>query len=112
MYAIRSYYGDGFEYVLVWAEDSLVNEDIVISEVDIENLIRAKGAMYAGYQTLLESVEMSFMDLERIIIAGNFGAYLDLEKAIRIGLLPDLDRNKFFYLGNGSLLGAQISLLF
>lgn len=102
---------DGFEYVLVWSEDSLVNEDIVISEVDIENLIRAKGAMYAGYQTLIESVEMSFMDLERIIIAGNFGAYLDLEKAIRIGLLPDLDRNKFFYLGNGSLLGAQISLL-
>ncbi|MEW6521562.1 MAG: ASKHA domain-containing protein [Thermodesulfobacteriota bacterium] len=101
---------DGYEYVLAWSKDSLIGEDIVITEVDIDNLIRAKGAMYAGYQTLLESVGMTFTDLDRIILAGNFGAYLDLERAISIGLLPDLDRNKFFYLGNGSLLGAQISL--
>ncbi len=92
------------------SKDSLIGEDIVITEVDIDNLIRAKGAMYAGYQTLLESVGMTFTDLDRIILAGNFGAYLDLERAISIGLLPDLDRDKFFYLGNGSLLGAQISL--
>jgi len=101
---------DGYEYVLAWSKDSLIGEDIVITEVDIDNLIRAKGAMYAGYQTLLESVGMAFTDLDRIILAGNFGAYLDLERAISIGLLPDLDRDKFFYLGNGSLLGAQISL--
>ena len=101
---------DGYEYVLAWAKDSMIREDIVITEVDIDNMIRAKGAMYAGYQTLLESVGMTFDDLDRIILAGNFGAYLDLERAISIGLLPDLDREKFFYLGNGSLLGAQISL--
>ena len=101
---------DGYEYVLAWAKDSMIREDIVITEVDIDNMIRAKGAMYAGYQTLLESVGMTFNDLDRIILAGNFGAYLDLERAISIGLLPDLDREKFFYLGNGSLLGAQISL--
>jgi uncharacterized 2Fe-2S/4Fe-4S cluster protein (DUF4445 family) len=101
---------DGYEYVLAWSKDSQIGEDIVITEVDIDNLIRAKGAMYAGYQTMLESVGMSFTDLDRIILAGNFGAYLDLERAISIGLLPDLDRNKFFYLGNGSLLGVQISL--
>jgi uncharacterized 2Fe-2S/4Fe-4S cluster protein (DUF4445 family) len=53
---------------------------------------------------------MSFADLERVILAGNFGAYIDLERAITIGLLPDIDRDKFYYLGNASLLGAQISL--
>jgi uncharacterized 2Fe-2S/4Fe-4S cluster protein (DUF4445 family) len=101
---------DGHEYVLAWSKDSQIGEDIVITEVDLDNLIRAKGAMYAGYLTLLESVGMTFDDLERIILAGNFGAYIDLERAISIGLLPDIDRERFFYLGNGSLLGAQISL--
>jgi len=101
---------DGYEYVLAWGKDSLMGEDIVITEVDLDNLIRAKGAMYAGYVTLLESVGMTFEDLDRVILAGNFGAYIDLERAICIGLLPDIDRDKFFYLGNGSLLGCQISL--
>ncbi|MDT8335464.1 MAG: ASKHA domain-containing protein, partial [Desulfurivibrionaceae bacterium] len=102
---------DGYEYVLAWAGDSLTGEDIVITEVDLDNLTRAKGAMYAGYQTLLESVGMTFNDLERVILAGNFGAYIDLERAICIGLLPDIDREKFYYLGNASLTGCQISLI-
>lgn len=101
---------NGWEYVLAWGQDSLIGEDIVITEVDIDNLLRAKGAMYAGYQTLLESVGLTFDDLDRVILAGNFGAYIDLERAICIGLLPDVDRDKFFYLGNASMLGCQISL--
>jgi uncharacterized 2Fe-2S/4Fe-4S cluster protein (DUF4445 family) len=101
---------DGYEYVLAWGKDSQTGEDIVITEVDLDNLIRAKGAMYAGYQTLLESVGMSFADLERVILAGNFGAYIDLERAITIGLLPDIDRERFYYLGNASLTGCRISL--
>ena len=101
---------NGWEYVLVWARNSLVGEDIVLTEVDIDNLMRAKGAMYAGYQTLLESVGLSFADLDQVILAGNFGAYLDLEQAICIGMLPDISREHFYYLGNASLLGCQISL--
>ncbi len=101
---------EGWEYVLAWGQDSLIGEDIVITEVDMDNLMRAKGAMYAGYQTLLDSVGLNFSDLDRVIMAGNFGAYIDLEKAICIGLLPDVDRDKFFYLGNASMLGCQISL--
>lgn len=101
---------DGYEYVLAWAQDTMMGEDLMITEVDLDNLIRAKGAMFAGYVTLLESVGMNFTDLERVVLAGNFGAYIDLERAIAIGLLPDIDRDKFFYLGNASLLGAQISL--
>jgi len=101
---------DGYEYVLAWAKETMIGEDLMITEVDLDNLIRAKGAMFAGYVTLLESVGMTFTDLERVVLAGNFGAYIDLERAIAIGLLPDIDRDKFFYLGNASLLGAQISL--
>ena len=102
--------GDGWEFVLVWSHDSLTGEDISLTEIDLDNLIRAKGALFAGYQTLLASVGLTFSDLDRVILAGNFGAHIDLERAISIGLLPDLDRNRFFYLGNASLLGCRISL--
>jgi len=102
--------GDGWEYVIAWSHDTMIGEDIVITEIDLDNLIRAKGAMFAGYQTLLESVGLGFADLERVILAGNFGAHIDLERAIAIGLLPDIDRDRFYYLGNASMLGCQISL--
>ena len=102
---------DRWEYVLAWGHDSMTGEDVVITEVDLDNLMRAKGAMYAGYQTLLESVGLGFGDLDRIILAGNFGAYIDLERAICIGLLPDIDRERYYYIGNASQLGCQISLL-
>ncbi len=98
---------DGWEYVVVEKKATAIDQDIVFTEVDIENLIRAKGAMYAGYQTLLDSVGMGFNDLERIILAGNFGSYLDLEQAITIGLMPDIARDRFFFAGNTSLLGAK-----
>ena len=101
---------DGWEYVIAWSHDTMIGEDIVITEIDLDNLIRAKGAMFAGYQTLLESVGIGFGDLDRIILAGNFGAHIDLERAIAIGLLPDIERDRFYYLGNASMLGCQISL--
>lgn len=101
---------DGWEYVIAWARDSQIDQDIVITEIDLENLIRAKGAMFAGYQTLLDSVGIGFQDIDKLILAGNFGAHIDIERAIAIGLLPDITREKFYYLGNASLLGCQISL--
>ncbi len=103
---------DGFEYVLVFKEDSATGQDIVFTENDIENLIRAKGAMFAGYQILLESVGLTLGDLERIFLAGTFGSFIDLEDAITIGLLPDLPRDKFYFLGNTSLQGAKKVLLY
>ncbi len=103
---------EGFEYVLVFKEDSATGHDIVFTENDIENLIRAKGAMFAGYQILLESVGLTLQDLERIFLAGTFGSFIDLEDAITIGLLPDLPRDKFYFLGNTSLQGAKKVLLY
>jgi len=100
---------DGYEYVLSWAPETQIGKDIVITEVDIDNLMRAKAAMYAGYQTLSKSVGISHPDLERVIIAGAFGSNINIEKAITIGLLPDLPMDKFLFIGNGSLLGARLT---
>ncbi|MDR0620545.1 MAG: ASKHA domain-containing protein [Deltaproteobacteria bacterium] len=102
---------DGFEFLLASAENSAGDHDVVITEIDIENLIRAKGAMYSGYQTLLESVGLEMADLERVIIAGGFGRSLNIENAITIGLLPYLPVEKFSYIGNSSLTGATLAAL-
>ncbi len=101
----------GFEYVLVWQELAGIDNDIVITEADIDNLIRAKGAIFAGCKTLLDSVGMTFDDLDRVIIAGGFGKFINLEKAVKIGLFPEMDFNKFIYVGNSSLLGARLVAL-
>ncbi len=100
-----------WEYVLASAENTQIDRDITISEVDIDNLIRAKGAIYSGCQTLLEEVGLTVGDLDRIILAGGFGSYIDLEKAMTIGLLPEIDPDKITYIGNGSLMGARMSSL-
>jgi len=98
----------GYEYVLVWEDLSGIDNDIVITEADIDNLIRAKGAIFAGCKTLLDSVGMTFDDLDRVIIAGGFGKFINLEKAVKIGLFPEMDFSKFIYVGNSSLLGARL----
>ncbi len=100
---------DGYEYVLSWAPETQIGKDIVITEVDIDNLIRAKAAMYAGCQTLVKSVGLTCPGLEQVIIAGAFGSNIDIEKAITIGLLPDLPLDRFIFIGNGSLLGARLT---
>jgi uncharacterized 2Fe-2S/4Fe-4S cluster protein (DUF4445 family) len=100
-----------YEYVLAWRDESQIDRDITLSEIDIENLIRAKGAIYSGCMTLLNEVGMSIGDIEHIILAGGFGSYIDLEKAMTIGLLPELDADKVTFIGNGSLMGARMSSL-
>jgi uncharacterized 2Fe-2S/4Fe-4S cluster protein (DUF4445 family) len=102
---------DIWEYVLVYEKDTAIDRDIAITEPDIDNLIRAKGAMYSAALTLLEEIGLTIKDIEKIILAGGFGSYVDLESAITIGLLPEIDPEKVTYLGNGSLLGCKINSL-
>ena len=99
---------DGREYVLAYAGETATGSDLVITEVDIDNLMRAKAAMYAGYVTLLQSVGLSIGNLEQVVIAGAFGSFIDLERAITIGVLPELPLERFLFIGNGSLLGARL----
>ena len=102
---------DGHEYVLAWKDMTSIDRDVVLTEIDIDNLIRAKGAMYAGCMTLLKEIGLSIHDIERIILSGGFGSYIDLEKTMVIGLLPEIDPEKVTFIGNGSLLGARMSAL-
>jgi uncharacterized 2Fe-2S/4Fe-4S cluster protein (DUF4445 family) len=98
----------GREYVLAHAPDTQGGEDIILSEADIDNLMRAKGAMFAGYLTLLENVGLRLQDLEQVILAGAFGQFINIDNAIAIGLLPDLPREQYHFVGNGSLQGATL----
>jgi uncharacterized 2Fe-2S/4Fe-4S cluster protein (DUF4445 family) len=98
----------GREYVLAMAPDTHGGQDITLSEADIDNLMRAKGAMFAGYLTLLENVGLRLQDLEQVILAGAFGQFINIENAIAIGLLPDLPREQYHFVGNGSLQGATL----
>jgi uncharacterized 2Fe-2S/4Fe-4S cluster protein (DUF4445 family) len=94
--------------VLAWANETAGGEDLAVSEVDIENLMRAKAAMFAGYLTLIDSVGLKLQDIEQVILAGAFGSFINLENAIAIGLMPDLPRERFQFVGNGSLAGATL----
>jgi uncharacterized 2Fe-2S/4Fe-4S cluster protein (DUF4445 family) len=102
----------GMEYVVAWKEETRhKQQDIVITEVDISNLIRAKAAIYAGFSVLVRSVGLQLADVEQVLIGGAFGKYIDVEKAIQVGLLPDMPWDRFSFLGNTSALGAYTALL-
>jgi len=97
---------DGFEFVF-----SREGRDVALTEADIENIIRAKAAIYAGVSLLLKEVGFGLDAVERVYIAGGFGNYLNVERAIILGMLPDLPRDKFIFLGNTSITGAYLCLL-
>jgi len=99
------------KYNIVPAEESSTGEPISISEIEIENIIRAKAAIYSACTLMLKQVGLNFDDLANIHIAGGFGRFIDLEKAIVIGLLPDLPLEKFKYIGNASLMGTYLVLI-
>lgn len=101
----------GREFVISGREQNGFDGDIAISEMDIDNLKRAKAAIYAAAAILVRHMNLKWGSVKRIFIAGGFGNYLDIEKAVYIGLLSDLPREKFVFIGNSSLTGARAMLL-
>ncbi len=108
----------GWEYVVVWGDgngqQAAVNGQqatITITHVDIDNLIRAKAAIYAGFTVLADAVGLPLEAVERVLIGGAFGKYINVEKAVEIGLLPDMPWDNFHFLGNTSVHGAYYALL-
>jgi uncharacterized 2Fe-2S/4Fe-4S cluster protein (DUF4445 family) len=97
-----------FEYVLVAGAEAR-GRDVILTRADAENLIRAKGAIYAAGSVLLGSLGMDWKDLDRIMLAGGFGESLDKENAVAIGLLPDVARERIDFVGNTSLRGAVMA---
>ena len=98
---------EGLGYVVVFAKDSAEGHDIVITEVEIDILLRSKAAMYTILRTVTMEVGIGFEDLSAFFVAGAFGNVIDPETAITLGMLPDLPRQRFRPLGNSSLLGCR-----
>ncbi len=101
----------GLEYVIAFADQTEHGRDIAITPVDIDNLLRAKAAIYAGFSVLADRVGVPLESVEQVLIGGSFGKYINVEKAIQIGLLPDLPWDRFQFLGNTSVKGAYRALL-
>ena len=101
----------GGEYVVAWGTESESGEDIVLSRVDVDNLLRAKAAIYAGFTVLADTVGIPLESVSKVLIGGSFGKYINVEKAVQIGLLPDMPWEQFDFLGNTSVRGAYYALL-
>jgi uncharacterized 2Fe-2S/4Fe-4S cluster protein (DUF4445 family) len=99
------------QYILAFPEETETGQAVSISEIDISNLIRSKGAVFAATKSLLDYVGLRFEQLDTIYLAGGFGSSLNIPKAIGIGLLPDINPQKIQFLGNSCVMGSRIALL-
>jgi uncharacterized 2Fe-2S/4Fe-4S cluster protein (DUF4445 family) len=99
------------QYTIAYGKDTETGESVVITESDIDNLMKSKGAVFAAIKSLVDYIGLSFDQIETFYVAGGFGSFLDISKAVSIGLLPDIPREEIQFIGNSSLTGARMSLL-
>ena len=99
------------EYIIAHPDETETGDPILITESDIDNLIKSKGAVFAAIRSLVDYIGLTFDQIETFYVAGGFGNYLNIEKAIAIGLLPDIPRDRIQFIGNSSLTGARMVLL-
>ena len=97
-------------YIIAYSSETETGRIISISESEIANLIKSKGAVFAAIKSLADYVGLRFEQLETIYVAGGFGSSLNIAKAIAIGLIPDIDVKRIRFIGNSSLTGARLSL--
>ena len=101
----RDAHGMG-RYVIADAHESETGREVAINEVDIDNFIRAKGAIFSAIDTLLQSVDMTVDCIDKVYVAGGIGSGINMKNAVNIGMFPDVELEKFHYIGNSSLTGA------
>ena len=106
----RDAHGMG-RYALVFPEESETGREVSINEVDIDNFIRAKGAIFSAIDVLLQSVDMTVECIDRVYVAGGIGSGINMKNAVNIGMLPDVELEKFRYIGNSSLAGAYAMVI-
>lgn len=102
---LRDRHGMG-RFILAWPRESATEREISIHEADIDNFIRAKGAIFSAIDTLLQAVDLSVEDIERVYVAGGIGSGINMKNAVNIGMFPDVPLERFRYIGNSSLTGA------
>jgi uncharacterized 2Fe-2S/4Fe-4S cluster protein (DUF4445 family) len=100
---------NGWEYVVAWAEETSIGRDIPMTQQDVRQIQLAKAALFTAARTLLKRSGLQSPD--KIILAGGFGSYIDKEKAMLIGLIPDCELDKVYAVGNAAGDGARIALL-
>lgn len=98
-------------FVIARAEDSETGREVSINEVDIDNFIRAKGAIFSAISTLLDSVDMPIEAIDTVYVAGGIGSGINMKNAVNIGMFPDVELEKFCYIGNSSLAGAYAMVM-
>ena len=106
----RDEHGMG-RFVIADAGESETGREVSINEVDIDNFIRAKGAIFSAIDTLLSSVDMTTECIDRVYVAGGIGSGINMKNAVNIGMFPDVPLDKFGYIGNSSLTGAYAMVL-
>ena len=106
----RDAHGTG-RYVLADEHESETGREVSLNEVDIDSFIRAKGAIFSAIDTMLKSLDMDVSVLEHVLVAGGIGSGINMKNAVNIGMFPDIDLNKFQYIGNSSLAGAYAMAL-
>ena len=106
----RDSHGMG-RYVVAFPEESETEREVSLNEVDIDNFIRAKGAIFSAIDTLLKSVDMSVEMIDRVYVAGGIGSGINMKNAVNIGMFPDVDLEKFHYIGNSSLTGSYAMVM-
>jgi len=98
-------------FVVAAAGRAVGGGEILFTQADMDNLMLSKAAMYTMLTVMTEAAGVSFGELEQFFIAGAFGAYVAADKAVTIGMVPDIPLEKFRLLGNSSLEGAKRVLL-
>jgi uncharacterized 2Fe-2S/4Fe-4S cluster protein (DUF4445 family) len=99
----------GWEYIIAWEHETSIGRDIPMTQQDVRQIQLAKAALFTAARTLLKRNKLESPD--KIILAGGFGSYIDKEKAMLIGLIPDCELDKVYAVGNSAGDGARIALL-
>lgn len=107
---LRDRHGTG-RYVLATAQESDTGREVAINEVDIDNFIRAKGAIFSAIDVMLTSLDMDVSVIERVYVAGGIGSGINMQNAVNIGMFPDIGVDKYAYIGNSSLTGAYAMVI-
>ena len=106
----RDHHGMG-RFVIADESESETGREVSLNEVDIDNFIRAKGAIFSAIETLLNSVDMTMDMIDAVYVAGGIGSGINMKNAVNIGMFPDVDLQKFHYIGNSSLSGSYAMVL-
>jgi uncharacterized 2Fe-2S/4Fe-4S cluster protein (DUF4445 family) len=104
---------EGLEYVVEFRErlGKGATGDLIVTDADLQNILRTKAAIFGAATVLLRKMSEDLDDIDTFVIAGGFGNHLDIDRAISIGMFPDISREKYRFIGNGALEGARLALL-